>query len=361
LLYITSLFITMSIRYTLRAPMLYVVMLLLSVCGRIEAQTPLFNGGFETWHGGFFGPGSPSHGVECCGAALATPDGWGIPELLMAMPTNQFVFKETDTANIRTGNFSAKMLTDITMMDSAGDLADNIAVLVPGSVVCAGIIGYGSLGLQGDLYQNIAYSKGAPFADTPRALNFYMKMNHDVPDTALFAYAFTRWDSMAHREDTLASHRVDLPDGAFADGGWHLVSDTIHYTLAGLPDTLHLIFYGGRNADSTKAGNTTWLDDVSLYYAGPDGASGIVHLSADDAVSVYPNPASSTVHVTIDDYMTGSTIALYDLTGSRVMTEVLTAARSSMPITSLANGVYLYRILDRNARLVNSGKVVIEH
>ncbi|CAK9254269.1 unnamed protein product [Sphagnum jensenii] len=67
-------------------------------------------------------------------------------------------------------------------------------------------------------------------------------------------------------KDTLAEHVVEIPDARYTDGAWHSFSDTIHYRLAGLPDTLHLIFFGGRNADSVKAGNTTWLDDISFYY-----------------------------------------------------------------------------------------------
>jgi hypothetical protein len=320
-------------------------------------QDSITNGGFEIWRGGFFSP----HGEGCCGAALAKPWGWGIPEQLMAMPTNHFVFKEHDTLRIHSGYFSAKLLTDMTTMDSAGDVAGGTAVLVPGNVYCTGILGYGSLGIQGDLYQTIAVSNGAPFADTPRALNFYMMMDHAALDTAMYAYAFTRWDSASHKEDTLAYNKVDLSDDAINMRQWYLYSDTIHYLLPGLPDTLHLIFYGGRNGDSAKIGNMTWLDDVSFYYTGQGANAGIVHLSIDDAVSVYPNPASSMLYVKADQYMTGYTIEMYDVTGSKVMNGTLTGTLSSYSIASLPDGIYLYRLMDRSGNKVTSGKVTIDN
>jgi hypothetical protein len=259
--------------------MKYIFIFLLSLTtAAAMAQDTLFNGGIEYWRGGEFAPGPGGHGgYKCCGLALAIPDGWGIPEQPMAMPTNQFVYKEVDSAFIHSGIFSARLATTTTIRDSAGDLANGIAVLVPGDVTCSGILAYGSMGLIGDLYKNIAYSTGAPYADTPHGIAFYLLMEHDVPDTATYAYVFTRWDSVDLREDTLAYHQVDIPDAHVPYGQWVRYADDIHYTQPGLPDTLHLIFYGGRNGDSTKVGNVTWLDDISFYNADSAGhTTGII-------------------------------------------------------------------------------------
>lgn len=324
------------------------------------AQDTLPNGGFEIWHGGFVSPGpGTGHGVGCCGVALAVPQTWGIPEQLMGMPVNQFVYKEEDTAYIHSGGFCARFYTNITSKDSAGDFSRDSLLLIPGRVTCAGIVGLGRLSLKGDPYQTIASSSGINFTDTPRALNFYMLMSHDVPDTGFYAYAFTRWDSVNHREDTLASHMVEIADaGPVQSTAWQLFSDTIHYTMPGLPDTLHLIFYGGRNGDSSKVSNITWLDDISFYYV--DGPrTGIVHLGLDDAITLYPNPSAASIQVRIDDYMVGYSIALYDLTGSRLMQQTLTTPLSTISTEALPDGVYLYRILDRGSNEVKSNKLTI--
>ncbi len=337
--------------------LLFILCLSLHLC----AQDTLINGGFEKWHGGFFSPPvHTTHGVECCGAALAVPDEWGIPEQLMAMPTNHFVFRITDTANIHSGHFSAKLLTDITTSDSAGDVAGGLAVLVPGSVTCAGIVGLGSLGIQGDLYRTIAYSTGLPYADTPMILSFYMKLYHDVPDTALYAYAFTRWDSVNHREDTLAFRQADIPDAGLPMSQWIRFMDTIQYQLYGLPDTLHMIFYGGRNADPARAGNVTWLDDIRFYHSGEKTNTGIAKLSA-DALSVYPNPAAAALHVRIDENISGSMFAMYDLSGKLMMTEPLHAKETIFDISVWGDGLYLYRWLDADANPLMNGKISISH
>jgi hypothetical protein len=333
--------------------------LLILCAAAAGAQDTLSNSGFNYWHGGVFAP-APGGGFGCCGIALAVPDQWGIPEQLMAMPTNHFTYKETDTAYIHSGFSSAKLATNITQIDSAGAWATGATVLVPGSVTCAGIVGYGSLGIMGDPYKTIAYSTGQAFSDTPRGITFYMLMEHDVADTAHYAYVFTRWDSIAWQEDTIAYHEVDIPDNGLPYDQWMRFSDDINYILPGLPDTLHLIFYGGRNGDSTKAGNVTWLDDISFYHSGDSLSAGIVHLDMDDAISVYPNPTASILHVSINDYMTGYAIELYDLSGRRVMHEVLMSARTSFSISSLTDGVYLYRVLDRGSSQVMSGKVTID-
>ena len=66
------------------------------------------------------------------------------------------------------------------------------------------------------------------------------------------AYALTRWDSVNLKEDTIAVNYVEMPDENMPANEWFLTRDTIQYTEAGLPDTLHLIFFGGKNADPEK-------------------------------------------------------------------------------------------------------------
>jgi hypothetical protein len=334
---------------------LFFLLVLFSTCA--SAQDSISNGGFNVWHGGVFDPG-PGGGEGCCGVALASPQYWGIPELLMAMPTNQFVYKETDTAHIHSGSFSAQLYTRTTTQDSAGDLAGGIAVLVPGAVTCAGIVGYGALGLTGDLTQNIAYSTGLPFTGRPASLRFYMMIEHDAADTMHYAYVFTRWDSVNQAEDTISYHSVDIPDTGMPADQWMAFSDPISYLSAAIPDTLHLIFYGGRNGNPDLEGNITWLDDVSFLY-GADTATGIVPVPTATA-AVYPSPASGLLSIRLDEYKTGCAIELYDLTGRPVMTKALTSAVTTLSVSPLTEGLYLYRIMDENAVEVKTGKVAIE-
>jgi hypothetical protein len=362
LAYITFCFPITTMQSIAKMKSFFTILYLLSAMAAIGQDT-ISNAGMNYWHGGFFhNQTDTSHRVGCCGIALGVPQDWGIPEQLMAMPTNRFTFKETDTADIYSGSFSARLVTFTTDRDSAGDVSGNVAVLVPGRVTCAGIVGYGGLGIMGDLYQTIAYSRGRAFTDTPAAISFYMKMRHDyAADTALYAYAFTRWDSVNHTEDTLAYRQVDIADAGQPYDQWVRFVDTIQYIKPGLPDTLHLIFYGGRNGDSARTGNVTWLDNIQLYHNIASAVNtGISHLSSDHAVSVYPNPATSMLHIRVPSYTAGYSLSLYDLTGQRVMYEAIPAAQSSYAITALPAGLYLYRITDGSAATTGSGKLIVK-
>ncbi|MDB5282720.1 MAG: bacillolysin [Bacteroidota bacterium] len=309
-----------------------------------KAQQQPFNNGIELWKGGYF--------ERCCGLALATPTNWGIVEQPMQMAINHFVFKETDSANVHSGNFSARLYTDTSSLDSAGDVNENIAVLVPGAIACAGMICYGVMGVVGDPRLTNAYSQGLAFTDKPEWLNFYMKINHLVPDTASYAYVFTRWDSVALKEDTLAISVQQINDDDIIQNEWLSFTDTIHYLLPGNPDTLHLIFRGGINGDMSKIGNTVWLDDVSFYYA----TTGLRYLDADDVISIYPNPASDLLNVKLDGALKGNSFEVYDVTGRIMKSMVIENLSFSISLNNVATGNYFYRIIDNHHAQIQNGK-----
>jgi hypothetical protein len=340
----------------------FLLSLLVYLSLSLSAQSFVDNGGYEMWHGGVF---APVHGEGCCGIALATAIDWTIPEQLMGMATNHFSYREEDTTRIHSGNFSVKMYTAVTYIDSAGDTTGTgrSLVLVPGPVTCAGIIAYGSMSLTGDLSKTIAVSGGQPFTETPSALYFYMMFNHTALDTARYAYAFTRWDSINMRRDTLASADVDIPDDDAVMNQWILFSDSIHYRMGGSPDTLRLIFWGGRNNDSTKAGNVTWLDDVSFDQPIPGRTSTTINTGVADVsaagIAVYPNPASAMLYVRTAKPTAGGSFELYDLLGQRAMSGSLTGGLSAYSIAALQDGCYLYRIVNAAGEQLQDGKLSV--
>ena len=139
-----------------------------------------------------------------------------------------------------------------------------------------------------------------------------------------------------------------------------IIPTAIRYILPARPIHLHLIFFGGKNGDISKLGNSTWLDDISFYYPDSSGTpAGLVHLDVDDAVSVYPNPASNSLNVKADQYMAGDVFEVYDLTGNKVMQPLIQGIASSYNIGQLADGIYFYRLLDKNANPVSTGKFTV--
>jgi hypothetical protein len=72
---------------------------------------------------------------------------------------------------------------------------------------------------------------------------------------------------------------------------------------------------------------------------GGDYFIGVDEHHAEQDVKVYPNPASSTIH--IDGIDNGSSIAVYDITGRQVMHE---AFHNELSVSHLSNGLYLLNI-----------------
>lgn len=63
-----------------------------------------------------------------------------------------------------------------------------------------------------------------------------------------------------------------------------------------------------------------------------------------EGVSVYPNPASSEVTVSLQDYISEGTAVLYDAKGRQVQSHTLTEAISTLDISALSAGVYVVEI-----------------
>lgn len=144
---------------------------------------------------------------------------------------------------------------------------------------------------------------------------------------------------------------------------WMLVSDTLtaqggeQYITIGnfmkdsLSDTLFLGNSGG--------GNVTYyyIDDVSVI----DVATMSIkqEIVSNNQLSVYPNPTSQTLNITITKTTESSnTIKLIDVTGQTVYNNVMKGANEVIDISELAKGVYMLIVTDDNN--TSYKKVIVE-
>jgi hypothetical protein len=79
----------------------------------------------------------------------------------------------------------------------------------------------------------------------------------------------------------------------------------------------------------------------------------------DDAVRVFPNPAGSSVTITVDDYMAGYTMHIYDLSGRLVKQQVIESATYSFSIAGLAGGQYIYALSNKDGNQVYKNKLSV--
>ena len=300
-----------------------------------SAQDTVSNGHFEQWRLKEF---------KCCGRNIDQPWYWGIAEQLTGLNYNKFTFRVVDSAHVHSGLCSIKLFSDTTYLN-------NLA-LIPG------VIAYGNL--TDSASTNVAIgpvvqSSGMAISSNPERLNFFMLMEHDATDTPYYMYVFTRWNLAQQKEDTLAYAQVDIPDAAENLGQWVEYTDSIHYTMAGTPDTVRLLFFGGRFSDARRQGNATFLDDVSFYYP----TTGIVNLDGSAVLQVYPNPASNLVSVKTGQFKQGNVLRIFDAGGRLVKTAAIESYSTTIDISKLETGDYFYGLYDGSNTFLTRGKLAV--
>ena len=110
--------------------------------------------------------------------------------------------------------------------------------------------------------------------------------------------------------------------------------------------------------------DSTWIEDWSYWdytYVWPMEIHPVSVPTTDGitvaegiSLSVYPNPAVSSVNVSFNALESASDIELFDMTGRRVAAMAVAAGSTSLQLSveGLANGIYLLRVGDASAKVV---------
>ncbi|MFL5754558.1 MAG: T9SS type A sorting domain-containing protein [Bacteroidia bacterium] len=97
--------------------------------------------------------------------------------------------------------------------------------------------------------------------------------------------------------------------------------------------------------------------DIGAFYF--NQATGISTSALKDPVLIYPNPAGSSVFVTLQGKNSDCFIRLSDVLGREVLSAGLAAEKNRVDISSLSPGIYYARILSGNAT-VHTKKLVVQ-
>ena len=89
-------------------------------------------------------------------------------------------------------------------------------------------------------------------------------------------------------------------------------------------------------------------------------ATSVSTVTSEGSIQVYPNPASS--HITIDaaNAMKGN-VAIVDLTGRVALQQQLNDKLTTVSLSSLPAGTYLYRLSTEEGLPAGNGKIVVNH
>ncbi len=283
------------------------------------------NGGFENW----------------TSTSPAYPVNWDTYDHLVqtvgmgAIPVKEWCVKDSTPANVYAGNSSARLMTDSTS---------------PPVNKVPGFVTNGTIGLGGN---GVPYQYGWPFTGRPSKFTGAIKFMPAGADTAFYQLLLTRWNVTGDSADIIGY----VQWGVISTGGGFIAfDDSINYFDIQNPDSVYITFSTSLSSPMYQTvGTKLWVDDLAFVYP----TTGVVHLDMDDAVKVYPNPASSQLTVTIDDYMKGYDFEIYDLRGRLVKRTILESTVSSLDISALETGNYLYRVNNTENKMIKQGKLTV--
>ena len=91
---------------------------------------------------------------------------------------------------------------------------------------------------------------------------------------------------------------------------------------------------------------------VGADFTTTDGQQGIDGADMADAISLYPNPASTMVTLRVGEQMVGSTVSIVDVNGRVVMSETLASETLTIDLNDVAKGAYFVRLTGEQATVV---------
>jgi len=127
---------------------------------------------------------------------------------------------------------------------------------------------------------------------------------------------------------------------------------------------ISLATYSDINNKILTASFITWNTNLGQWMTGDRSSyyySDINDTGIDDNLptpfEVYPNPTQNYIMIKSARPFESARIELFDVTGKKVMSEILSGNRQQVPVGALNSGLYYYRILQ--GQKIESGKLMI--
>ena len=320
---------------------LITIMLFVLAVNASYSQSNVPNGDFETWYNVVV---NPSLNYDDIGAGPA--DNWlaTLNSLAMVPPSAMgpgpvTVFKTDDKYS---GTYAAKAV-------SANFPLGSFTIFIPGMIGTAIMDN-----------ANIRALLGKPCADcNPLRFKGYYKYDPVEGDSCAAVILLSKWNNVTKKRDTIGygkmveHNKVDT---------YQQFDIPITYTGSGSVDTMTMLIVSSAGFNVVnfmgsvgQVGSTMYVDALSLEYA-----AGIEQvLLPEVSVSVYPNPASDVLKVRLSKAVKNGTLAVYNVAGKLVGTYQVSKTENSIPVYSLVNGTYHFRLMSGNDML-NTGSFVIK-
>ena len=146
--------------------------------------------------------------------------------------------------------------------------------------------------------------------------------------------------------------------GAVNDGPVNGTLTVPNGTVAG-PTRMRVIMkYDAAPTDGCENGYD--YGETEDYCVNLEMSIGVNDRPSASSIAVFPNPADNTLFIELPESASGLEVELLDGSGRTLSRSRTTSDRVMVPTQGLANGLYLYRILDQGA-LRAQGKFQVSH
>lgn len=269
------------------------------------------------------------------------PQGWISENELMLAGNPQSCFEETNAADVH-GGLKAMRLLSVTMSFPVAGLPNPIGLAAPGKLV------------------SFQPKFGMAYTGRPASVDFWYKYTPVANDTAEFLVAL--WNTATGDTLGFGYWKTGTASTSYASQSVSILYNPAFANQ--FPDTMGLTFSSTKlfNPNYTfcpncgKAGSTLWVDDITF-----SGWNGINEQMGNEGVTLFPNPASDFVSISVEGLQEAFAVNAYDVTGRLAGTASFsgngTNTKSGQVITSgLSAGVYSYTIVDSKGAVLRAGK-----
>lgn len=198
---------------------------------------------------------------------------------------------------------------------------------------------------------NQTINGGLPYTLRPDSMigyYHYVSESGDNGDCEFYLFGATH-------SDTIGQAFFKTPTSTVT--AWTRFSLPIIYASSATPDTALWIFSSSLNQADAKVGSQLYLDSLGLVF---DSTSGIKNINRFNNISVWPNPTKGPVSVNNGSGTPNLVLNLMDVTGRVIDEERITNGINNLDLSGLAEGIYIYSLLDEQNSVVKTGKIIVQ-
>lgn len=190
---------------------------------------------------------------------------------------------------------------------------------------------------------------GFPFVQRPAMLTGQWQYGIQPTDSGQVLVALSKWNSITSSTDPIAFGSIEVTGNLTA---WQGFSVPLTYVSSETPDTAYIQIVSSIDFGSPVGGSFMKVDDLAFA-----GAVGIEEAAGSQGPVLFPSSAIDVLN--ISPFGPGE-LLLFDATGRLVLRSRSTGQVGSFDVSSLAQGIFSYQMLDQRGRSLASGRWVKE-